>query len=308
MRNAILIIGGGGFIGARLAAALRRSGSPVAVLGHGLRDATAVDFVQRHGSVEDAGLLRELLEISASVVYLASVTTPSASAREPGLEVTGNLLPLARFLEIAQTLPPRKLVFVSSAGAVYGDCADGAAEDAPLRPRSYYGAGKAASEAMLHAFAANGGWPTVVLRPTNVYGPGQLPVKGFAIVPTIFQRMLERRAFDIWGDGSVVRDYLYADDLCMLVAKILADDMPAWSVFNVGSGAALSVLDLVHQCEQAADMRLEIQFHPGRAVDVPRAIPDIGALRQKLGWSAPTSTQTGLAQTWQWLREARTSQ
>ena len=110
MRDAILIIGGGGFIGTRLTATLRQAGAPVAVLGHGLRDVASADFVQRHGSVEDAGLLRELLAISAAVVYLASVTTPSASAREPGLEVTSNLLPLARFLEIAQTEQPRKRI------------------------------------------------------------------------------------------------------------------------------------------------------------------------------------------------------
>src|SRR5947209_1932700 len=101
MRNATLIIGGGGFIGKRLSAALRRAGETVAVLGHGLDDAISADFVQRRGSVEDTGLLRELLQSSSSVVYLASVTTPSASARDPGLEVTGNLLPLARFLETA---------------------------------------------------------------------------------------------------------------------------------------------------------------------------------------------------------------
>ncbi len=137
MRNPTLILGGGGFIGKRLSSVLRRSGHPIAVLGRGLDDAVSTDFVQRRGSVEDTGLLRELLDASSCVVYLASITTPSASAREPGLEVTGNLLPLARFLETAQSIAPRKLVFISSAGAVYGDCADGATENISLRPRSF---------------------------------------------------------------------------------------------------------------------------------------------------------------------------
>src|SRR5262249_54602781 len=134
MRNATLILGGGGFIGRRLSATLHERGQPVAVLGHGLADSTSNGLVQRRGSVEDSGLLRELLEECSSVVYLASVTTPNASAREPALEVTGNLLPLARFLEVAQTAAPRKLLFISSAGAVYGDSVDGVVENAALRP------------------------------------------------------------------------------------------------------------------------------------------------------------------------------
>lgn len=302
MRDATLIIGGGGFIGKRLNAALRRAGRPVAVLGHGLEDAVSTDFVQRRGSVEDTGLLRELLEISTRVVYLASVTTPSTSAREPGLEISGNLLPLARFLEVAQTLAPRKLVFISSAGAVYGDNADGVAEDVALRPRSFYGAGKAAAEAMLHAFAVNSGWPTIVLRPTNVYGPGQLPVKGFAIVPTIFRYLLEQREFEIWGDGSVVRDYLLADDLCTLIERVISADAQGYRVYNAGSGTAVSVLELIGHCEQAAGRKLETTLRPARSVDVPRAIPDISAVVQTYGWRAATPLSTGLRETWQWLR------
>src|SRR5579871_1592376 len=133
MRNATLILGGGGFIGKRLIGRLQQQfAMPLAVLGHGLDDAQSRDVVRRRGSVEDAGLLRELLEKCSSVVYLASVTTPGSSAREPGLEITGNLLPLARFLEVAQTLAPRKLIFVSSAGTAYGASADGVTETAAL--------------------------------------------------------------------------------------------------------------------------------------------------------------------------------
>jgi UDP-glucose 4-epimerase len=302
MRNATLILGGGGFIGKRLSSVLRRSGHPIAVLGRGLEDYVSAEFVQRRGSVEDTGLLRELLESSSCVVYLASVTTPGASAREPGLEVTGNLLPLARFLEIAQSVAPRKLVFISSAGAVYGDGADGAAESVPLRPRSYYGAGKAAAEAMLHAFTVNSGWSTVVLRPTNVYGPGQLPIKGFAIVPTIFRHLRDRSVFEIWGDGSVVRDYVFVDDLCGLIARIIATDALAYSIYNAGSGTAVSILELVTICEQAASRKLQTALRPARAVDVPRAIPNTAAVADAYDWHASTSLETGVAQTWQWLQ------
>ena len=302
MSNTTLILGGGGFIGRRLIAALQRSAMPIAVLGRGLDDATSPALVQRHGSVEDSGLLREMLDACDAVVYLASITTPGASAREPALEITGNLLPLARFIEVAQTFAPRKLVFVSSAGAVYGNAVDGVPENAALRPRSFYGAGKAAAEAMLHAFAVNSGWATTILRPTNVYGPGQLPIKGFAIVPTIFRHMLKRRAFEIWGDGSVVRDYLFVDDMCDLIRIMLTRPGAGYGVFNVGSGAVVSILELVRLCEQAAHTKLETVLRPARGVDVPRAVPDLSAVAAAYGWRASTPLPEGLAQTWDWLR------
>lgn len=302
MRDATLILGGGGFIGKRLVAALQGRGAPTAVLGRGLDDAMSGTLMQRRGSVEDTTLLRELLDACSAVVYLASVTTPSASAREPGLEVTGNLLPLARFLEVAQSIEPRKLIFVSSAGAVYGECADDVSESAALRPRSFYGAGKAASEALLHAFAVNNHWPTVILRPTNVYGPGQLPMKGFAVIPTIFRYMLERRAFEIWGDGSIVRDYLFVDDLAELSMRVLGSPAAAFSVYNVGSGMAVSVLELVRLCEQAAGESIKIILRPARKVDVPRVVPCTTAVAAAYDWRAATGLNAGLDLTWRWLR------
>lgn len=301
MSDATLILGGGGFIGRRLSSALQRSGAPVVVMGRGLDDGKSDGLTLRRGSVEDATLLRELLGDCSAVVYLASVTTPSASAREPGLEVTGNLLPLARFLEVAEAVEPRKLVFISSAGAVYGDCADDVPEGAVLRPRSFYGAGKVAAEALLHAFSVNTGWQTIVLRPTNVYGPGQLPMKGFAIVPTIFKHILERRAFEIWGDGSVVRDYLYVDDLTELIALVLATSMPGFSVYNTASGTAVSVLELLRRCERAAAATISTVFRPSRRVDVPRVVPGTAAVAAAYGWRAATSLPDGLDWTWHWL-------
>lgn len=301
MRDSILILGGGGFIGTRLAAMMTALGLRPALLGHGLDDKISEQLLQRRGSVEDSTLLAELLDACSAVVYLANVTTPGASAREPSLEVTGNLLPLARFLEVAQSRDPRPLVFLSSAGTVYGECADAIEESAPPRPRSYHGAGKAAAEALLHVFATNAAWPTTVLRPTNVYGPGQLPVKGFGIVPTIFRHMLEQRTFEVWGDGSAVRDYLFVDDVCRLIMCALQRPPPRFSVYNAGAGNAVSVLELIGLCELAAGKRLETRRRPARMVDVPRVVPSLVAARDAFGWGATTSLADGLERTWRWI-------
>ena len=304
MNNSILLLGAGGFIGRRLTSHLQSIGSRVIAMGHALPDHNSTTITTIHGSVADTVLVHKLLLESSTVVYLASVTTPAASAREPGLEVTGNLLPLVRFLEVALEFPSRKLIFISSAGAVYGDGANDAVEAAVLRPRSFYGAGKVAAEAMLHAFALSSGWTTIVIRPTNVYGPGQLPIRGFAVIPTIFQHMLETRTFEIWGDGSVVRDYLYVDDLAQLLGQVIQSSTTnGFSVYNAAAGCAVSVRELVQLCEQASGLPLEINFRPARVIDVPRVVPNTDAVKEVYAWQAATSLTIGLDLTWCWLSQ-----
>ena len=86
MNDSILLLGAGGFIGSRLTLHLQSIGSRVIAMGHALPDRNSPTIATMHGSVEDTVLLRELLRKSSAVVYLASVTTPAVSAREPGLE------------------------------------------------------------------------------------------------------------------------------------------------------------------------------------------------------------------------------
>jgi UDP-glucose 4-epimerase len=253
------------------------------------------------GSIEDKHLLREAISACRTIVYAASISTPATSAGDPELEVIGNLLPLSRVLECAAQFPERHLVYLSSGGTIYGDNAVGACEDFPLRPRSYYGAGKAAAEALLHACVATSNWTAVSLRPSNLYGPGQPVSKGFAIVPTLFDRARDGKTFQIWGDGSIVRDYCYIDDL---VRAIIAASAPAaadrFRVYNVASNQSTSILELVKACEQASGQRIAIEFMPARGIDVASVSPSARAIERDLGWSAETDLATGLRRTWEW--------
>ena len=89
-------------------------------------------------------------------------------------------------------------------------------------PISYHGAGKVAVEAFLHAYASLSRGSVTILRPSNLYGPGQPYRKGFGIVRTILEHIRSGIPIEIWGDGEIVRDYIYIDDflkICMLVAK-----------------------------------------------------------------------------------------
>lgn len=296
----ILVLGANGFAGAAIVSHLASTGRSVLAYGRSPLAAPGVETIQ--ASIEDATALREAVARCSQIVHAASLTTPGTSARDPSLEVLGNLLPLARVLECAEAYPDRRLIYLSSGGAIYGDLADGADESTMLRPRSYYGAGKVAAEAMIHACIATSTWSARVLRPSNLYGPRQPTARGFAIVPTLLERALDGRALTIWGDGSTVRDYCYIDDLASAVEWSLHDESPpGFATYNVASGCTASVLQLVGLCERTSGRHIALSFTEPRGVDVPRVVLDTSALG-RLGWRAKIDLDEGLRRTWDWFR------
>lgn len=296
-----LVLGSAGFIGSAVCSHLAQLGHTVLALGRSEIDREIDGVAHLRGSIEDRQLLRDALARSQSVVYCAAMTTPGTSARDPALEVLGNLLPLSRVLECAVDFPGRRLVYLSSGGAVYGDDAVDALESNPLRPRSYYGAGKAAAEALIHACVATSDWSAVVLRPSNLYGPGQRVTKGFAIIPTLFDRASDGTPFQVWGDGSTVRDYCYIDDLTSAVTSALCDPLRStFNVYNVASGEAVSIRELIEACQRASGGTIQIEHRPARNVDVACVSPNPQRIANELGWRAQIALDEGLRLTWRW--------
>lgn len=301
----VLVLGSAGFAGCAIVSALVDKGIPTIALGRSEATLEEPGLQRVRGSLEDKGLVQELLGDVDAIVHAASLTTPGASANDPALEVLGNLLPLARLLECAPLHARRRVVYLSSGGAIYGDLARGADEQTARQPRSYYGAGKVAAEAMLHACVATSDWTAISLRPSNLYGPRQRVTKGFAIIPTLFDRATDGKPFEIWGDGAIVRDYCYIDDLADAVVAALVSPAPhRFRAYNVASGETASVVDLVRACEQASGRPIDVAFRPARSVDVPHVSPDPRAIQNELGWSARIGLAEGLARTWQWRGQA----
>ena len=192
MNDSIFILGAGGFIGRQLT-------EHFALAGHQVIAATRreahFDHPGIHNAVaswDDRAQFAEWLPRSGAIVHAASISTPGSSAARPQLD--GNLRTTLALIEALQDAPGRPLLFLSSAGTLYGDCDVPALESDPLRPRSYHGAGKAAAEHFLHAWATQYGGTSIALRPSNVYGPGQPARSGFGIIPAAFDCALHGKA------------------------------------------------------------------------------------------------------------------
>lgn len=309
IRDGVLVLGSTGFIGAHLVDRLAGLGYHVYALARSEVDSECGKVRRIPGSIDDEALLRKLIGRCRHVIHVASLTTPSASASAPALEISGNLTALAHLLSLAKDFPERRMIYMSSAGAVYGDLAVDADESLPRRPRSYYGAGKAAAEMFIHACTATTTWQAVVLRPSNIYGPGQHAASGFAIVPTLFARAAEGTSFTIWGDGQTVRDYCHVSDLVDLTVKAIElEGDTKYAVYNAASGETASILELVAACERSAGRRIDVEFQPARSVDVPHVSLNTNSARATYRWKAKIPLREGLDQTWRWHLESHSNE
>lgn len=300
MNDAIFILGAGGFIGRNLAARLASSGHEVVAA---TRRPVAFGHARIHNAVaawDEGAQFAQWLPRCRAVVHAASSSTPGSSAAQPQLD--GNLRTTLALVEALQELPDRLLLFLSSAGTLYGDRDAPAREGDPLRPRSYHGAGKAAAEHFLGAWAAQYGGSAVLLRPSNVYGPGQSANNGFGIIPAAFDCALRGQPLSIWGDGSTVRDYLYVDDLLALCESALRCPLGTGThVFNAASGKGMALSALLDSIEAATGRVIERRHAPARRVDIRAITIDAAAARAAFGWSPAIPLDEGLRRTWQWF-------
>jgi UDP-glucose 4-epimerase len=307
--QSVIILGGNGFVGSHLIAALQKLHQEIHIISRQHPSFPLADNVHHHcASLDDAGLLETLLPKTSTIFHLACESTPGSSALKPVFEGEHNVMPTLRFLEQLQKHPKAHLVYLSTGGAIYGNpgplqnnlCA--IRETAPLMPPSYYGAGKAAVEAFIIAFCQQQQRGATILRPANFYGPGQ-PVKPeFGIIPTIFNCLLKNKSLSIWGDGETIRDYIYIEDfieLCILIST--SEPIAETNIYNVGSGQGYSINSLCGLIEKITDKSVTREYHPSRTVDVHRVVLDSSHIEHDHAWRARTDLETGLAKTWKWL-------
>lgn len=242
-----------------------------------------------------------LLEGVDCVVHGASTSTPGSSAARPQLD--GNLRATLGLLEALQEFPASRLIYISSGGSLYGDAEKPMTEDAPLRPRSYHAAGKIAAEYFVRAWAGQYSGTAIILRPSNIYGPGQQPGFRFGVVPTALHCVLESMPFTILGDGCSIRDYLYVDDFVALcTAALSAGIREGVHIYNVASGTALELLALLKRIEVVTGIPLRTVVQTARSVDVHTIMLDSMAARDAFGWVPQMDLDEGLRRTWAWIR------
>ena len=299
----ILLLGGGGFIGTALSRSLNENNFAVHILSTQLPSRQiGPDIMFHKGSLDNKEILERLLPECNTIVHLASCTTPGSSSRQPALEADKNITPTLRFLDILQGYNNVHIIFVSSGGTLYGNPESTPVDETqPTNPLSFHGAGKVALETFLRTFSMSPEKNTTILRPSNVYGPGQPLRSGFGVIRTMLEHVLCGTVMEIWGDGSSVRDFLYIDD--MLSALIRLIDLPHDdNTYNVGSGIGYSLNQLKEIIESVCRRKLSTIYRPSRKTDVKTIVLNSSHLIKKTKWHPTVSLEQGIESTWKWLK------
>jgi UDP-glucose 4-epimerase len=192
------------------------------------------------------------------------------------------------------------VIFASTGGAIYGECERPAKETDALHPLSPYGTSKLAAEEYLKTYNGLYGTTHVSLRYGNVYGPRQDPRGEAGVVAIFLGALAAGEQARIFGDGLQTRDYVYVGDVARATVSALGQE---GGIFNIGTGRAVSVLELYELCRQTAGSTAEAELAPARLGELQRSALDPGLAAEQLRFAPMVGLEDGLAATWDSMRK-----
>ncbi len=283
----VLVTGGAGFIGSRLAARLLAAGSDVVALDDlstGTQERVPPGARLVVGSILDEGACAEAIEGCDAVAHLAAKVSVRKSVDDFLPDAETNVMGTLSVLRAAQRARVRRIVYASSM-AVYADSArpDPIDETHPAVPDSPYGVSKLAGERATILVGRDAGIPAVALRYFNAYGPGQTFTPYVGVVTIFVNRLLRGEPPVVFGDGEQRRDFVHVDDLARATQLALESDVEG-EVFNAGTGNATSVNEIARELTARLAPGLAAQHGPAVPGELRNSIADISKARKLLGY------------------------
>ncbi len=301
-RTRCAVLGAGGFIGTNLCRALvgrvdslrafgRRQSFPEALRG--------CDWMP--GDFADPTCMAAAVAGCDVVFHLVNATTPASANVDKVADLNANVASTLHLLDACRETGVRRVVFVSSGGTIYGIPEQvPTPETAPTSPITAYGISKLAIEKYLGLYEYLYGLEYRVLRVANPFGPYQTALKNQGVIAAFVRRALAGKPIEIWGDGSVTRDYVYIDDVVEALMLAATHD-GSGRIFNIGSGEGRSLNDIVASISKLLEVEIPVDHRPSRPVDVPVSILDTTFASRDLDWRPRTVFEEGLSTTISWM-------
>lgn len=297
----VLILGGNGFIGSHLVDELLLSGHTVRVFDRFPEKFRSpllrVDY--RMGEFGDVFSMAEALQGIDIVYHLISTTVPATSNLDPVTDIRDNLIASVSLLDQMIKMDVKRIVYLSSGGTVYGKPNKiPISENHPLNPICSYGVVKVAIENYLKMYQELYGLRPTIIRPSNPFGPRQGHEGVQGIIASFIAKIFRDQPVKVWGDGSVIRDYISVTDLVRLC--VIAGTECYTGVMNAGSGHGISVSNLINLLKVVTEKDFEVIYEQGRAFDVKEIVLDINHTKTLTGWCPSIDIESCLKQHWNW--------
>lgn len=294
-----LVLGGSGFIGTNLCLALRGQVRHLRSFSKTPPPISGIEVMQ--GDFLKTADVQQAVAGIDVVFHLVSTSTPASSNASPLQDAQQNILQSLELLEACRAAGVKRVVFVSSGGTVYGDAITPTPESHPKHPICAYGISKLAVENYLSLYERLHGIVGVSLRVSNPYGPFQYARKQQGVIGTFISKSLAGEALEIWGDGSVVRDYVYISDVVDSLIRS-ASYSGSQRVFNIGSGVGTSLRDIIETLADLIDHEVLVNYKDARNLDVSKSVLDCTLAERELSWKASHDLRQGMQQTLAWFK------
>ena len=295
-----LVTGGTGLIGRMVVKLLREKGDHVTTVS---MDSLSVEGATHHVQTDltDYDACLSVTQGVDAIYHLAGI---KGSLRMTEQHPASFMVPMLRFntnlLEAARLNGIEKLVYTSSIGAYSPAEVFFESEGFDGEPMDMFpGWAKRVGEVQVQAYRREFGLDWAVVRPSNVYGPGDnFDPSNAMVIPSLMARIKGgENPLTVWGDGTAVRDFAYSEDVARGIVAA-AQRGTRGSFVNLGAGQGYSIRELLETMHDFMDF--EFRFDPSRPSGFPRRVMDISRARDWLGYEPQVSLREGLERTWSW--------
>lgn len=294
----VVIFGASGFVGRNLVGALGKTDIEIIASDMEVLGLKNINFVK--ADLLDFDSVSNVVKGSDSIIHLAASSLPS-SLKDPRLNARINIEGTLNIMDAARKYDVNNIIF-SSASSLVGEVKYSPVDEKhPCAPKTPYGVTKYACEHYLKVYQELYGLNYLIFRFFNIYGPWQYPKSG-ALVPMIFDKLKTEGSFNLFGDGSQTRDFVFVDDVAEFYMKALKKNIKN-EIVNLGTGKATSIKEMVETVGEIMGIKPKINYLPPRLGEIDNFIADTTKLKRLFGSVPKTKLDDGLKKTYEWFKE-----
>jgi len=299
-----LVLGANGFIGSHLVDSL-------ASVGHSVRafdrfSSGKTQFAESPNVEKIAGDYLNRADIEAALIgveyvfHFISTTTPATAENDPAIDIETNIRMSVELFKLCVKANVKKVLFASSGGAIYGEAQVSAthSEQDPTLPVSPYAIGKLTIENYLRYFRKKFDLDYTVYRIANPYGERQPLGRRQGVIPIFLEQVLNDKEVVIYGDGTMIRDYIYVKDVAQMITRSF-DRQQIYNVYNIGSGQGNTINEIVGCIETVVGKAVKTRHEAMPVTYVDRVVLNVRRFEDEFNLRAETTLLEGIRATYQ---------